>query len=110
MRPQFTAPHLESVTIDEIRRAYSPGPGAHWFDPETLRWFRCRLPQYGYRGPGGTFFVSSEKGPRYTSPRLYTVRQLVGPGEIEDVGGFQRYASRSGADKAAKRAAEGRGL
>lgn len=73
-------------TMESIRREYAPGEGAHWFDRDTLRFFRTRLPEGGYSGPGGVFFVTSEKSPH--GPRRYTVRHLTGPGRIHTVGKF----------------------
>ena len=86
--------------MDEIRKEYGTGPGFHWFDPDTMRFFRTRLPRHGYRGPGGTYFVSSEQGP--LMPREYTVRRLVGLGRIETVGEFCGYKARATATEAAK--------
>ena len=88
------------VRIGEIREIYNPGPGRHWFDPDTMRFFKTRLGRRGYRGPGGTYFVSSEQGPGM--PREYTVRRLVGPGHIETVGEFCGYKARHTATEAAK--------
>ena len=87
----------------EIRKEYGTGPGFHWFDPDTMRFFRTSLPRHGYRGPGGTYFVTSEQMPRM--PRLYSVRRLVGPGRIETVGEFCGYRTSAAATRAAKRAA-----
>ena len=91
------------VRIGEIRETYDPGPGRHWFDRQTMRFFKTRLGRRGYRGPGGTYFVTSEQGPRM--PRLYSVRRLVGPGRIETVGEFCGYRTSAAATRAAKRAA-----
>jgi hypothetical protein len=77
---------LSEISIDDIKSQYQPGNGRHWFDPETLRYFNGRLPQYGWTGPGGVYFVTSERYER--SPRRYTVRQLVCPGHIRTVGQF----------------------
>lgn len=89
------------IPMHQIRKEYGSGPGRHWFDPGSMRFFRSRLAQYGYRGPGGTFFVSSEQFD-HDAPRLYSVRKLEGPGKIETVGDFQAYRSRDAAHRAAK--------
>ena len=96
------------VCIREIRETYDPGPGRHWFDPDTMRFFKTRMGRWGYRGPGGTYFVTSEQGPGM--PRLYTVRRLAGPGRIETVGEFCGYKARSTAIEAARAHAMDRGL
>ena len=85
--------------------------GGHWFEPGTLRFFRSRLPQVAYQGPGGTYFVSSEQfrgsnGAR--APRAYTVRRFhPETGDVDTVGEFQAYKHRSTADRAARKLALG---
>ena len=51
----------------------------HWFDRDTLRFFRSRISEEVYQGPGGVFFVSSEQftSGNYSEPRRYTVRRFV---------------------------------
>ena len=68
---------IETIPIAEIKRLYNPGIGRHWFDRDSMTFFRTELPQQGYSGPGGIYFVTSEKfiGP---APSRYTVRRLVG--------------------------------
>lgn len=94
------------VSMGTIRSAYGPGEGRHWFDPSTMRFFRCRLPANGYRAEHGDgfYFVSSEQGP--DGVRAYTVREMrreseSEPYSIEDRGGFQAYGSRAVADRVA---------
>ncbi len=93
------------VGID-IVKGWAEAAGSYWFKPDTMRFFRCRVAQCAYSGDGHTFyFVSSEKGPGMA--RAYTVRKVIrSPWDISDVGGFQAYKSRSGADYAARRLAE----
>ncbi len=75
--------------------------GGHFFDPLTMRFFRSRV---GRRIYGGQYFVTSERDGFSLNPRRYTVRKFTGPdGDVETVGEFQQYASRSGAIAAAKR-------
>lgn len=100
-----------TVGMETIRRAYGPGEGRHWFDPSTMRFFRCRLPANGYRAEHGDgyYFVSSEQGP--DGVRKYTVREMRRDAESEpyrigDRGGFQAYATRSAADRVARSLAE----
>jgi hypothetical protein len=80
-----------TIPMSEIRAAYAPGEGRHFFDRSTMRFFNSRMPRTGYKGPGGIYFVTSEQfvpssGPAH--PRKFTVRQLVGPGDIKTVGDF----------------------
>ncbi len=60
-------------TMDDIKTACRVR-GSHWFDPGTMRYFKCRILDTVYQGPGGVFFVSSEKYDDH--PRKYTVRQF----------------------------------
>lgn len=64
-------------TMDEIKTACRVR-GSHWFDPGTMRYFKCRILETVYQGSGGVFFVSSEKcSSMYNNhPRRYTVRKF----------------------------------
>lgn len=86
-------------TIEEIKQA-SKDAGGHWFDADTMRFFRSRIGHKAYPVSDGAFFVTSE---RYDddSPRLYTVRRAYDSGEIETVGEFQGYATLEQANTAA---------
>lgn len=100
------------IPMEEIRRLYDPGYHRHWFDRSTMRFFRSRLPQGGYMTTDErlVYFVSSEQfegsnGDR--AERRYSIRVLkVADHAIDTIGDFQAYASRSGADAAARRLAE----
>ena len=99
------------ISMDEIEVMYSPGIGRHWFDADTLRFFRGRLAAGGYQAADGSvYFVSSEQnhGMGAPYPRLYTVRRLSGPkGNVETVGEFQQYRTTGAATAAAKGYASG---
>lgn len=104
-----TQTQIELIPMSEIIDRYNPGPGRHWFDADTKRFFRSRLPQYGFEGHGGVFFVSSEQfvgSDRVPAKRRYTVRQLA-DGNIKTIGEFN-VLSKSGANTLARRCAEGR--
>lgn len=99
---------MQIIGMDEIEKRYQPGIGRHWFDADSKRFFRCRLADHGYESAcGDVFFVSSEQNQSisggYSYPRLYSVRVLKGPGEIDTVGEFQAYDTRGKAERAAKR-------
>jgi hypothetical protein len=93
--------------MQEIESLYSPGIGRHWFDADTMRFFRSRLADVGYQASDGrVYFVSSEKGPH--SKRAYTVRCLTGPkGDIKTVGEFQAFGTSATATRYAKGYASG---
>jgi len=100
---------MRTVSMDQVRRDHR----GHWFDPDTLRFFRSRVGDTAYESNDGRFrfFVSSERheyrDPRtyelHRAPRLFTVRvQRVKGGDIGTVGDFQGYAARKNADNDAR--------
>lgn len=67
----MTATHWTVNSIKDAVRA----KGSHWFDPDTMRSFGTRVGDTVYQGPGGIYFVTSEKPPH--GPRSYSVRQFT---------------------------------
>ena len=57
-------------SIDAIRKAVTAS-GSHYFEPDTMRFFRSRLSSTVY---GGRFFVTSEQDP--SGYRAYSVREV----------------------------------
>lgn len=96
----------------ELESAYEAGcaargSGAHWFSPDTLRFFRSRIADIYYLPEADAWlFITSEQnhGGAVHHPRLYTVRRMDAAGRIKDVGGFQAYATLGRARTALKRA------
>lgn len=91
-------------TINDIQKANRDN-GGHWFDPDSLRFFRSRIGSDVFQGPGGIYFVSSE---RYSdeAARLYSVRTFdPATGNIGTAGEFQQYRSGSTARRAARKLA-----
>ena len=77
----------------------------HWFSKDTMRFFQSRISETVYYGKDLLFFVSSEKD-RWDNPRMYTVRSYdPKTDQIDTVGEYQAYKSRSGAASAAERVA-----
>ena len=87
-------------TIEEIKQA-NRYAGQHWFDADTMRFFRSRVSDKVYPVKDGAYFVSSE---RFTdnSPRLHSVRRAYDDGRVETVGEFQGYATGQQAHDAAQ--------
>lgn len=83
-------------TIDEIKRANADA-GLNWFAKETMRFFGSRIGSAVY---GGRYFVSSEQDNYGNGDRRYTVRLAEANGQIETVGEFCQYATRSEAVRA----------
>ena len=75
------------IDMYEVRQKNAQ-EGFHWFEPDTMRFFRSRVGDTLYKG---RYFVSSEQGPNM--PRRWTVRVALPDGRIRDVGGFQRFSS-----------------
>jgi hypothetical protein len=54
--------------------------GQHFFDKDTMRFFRSRVLPRVYQGPGGIYFITSEKfvsrWSDYEGKRLYSVRRF----------------------------------
>lgn len=87
--------------------------GSHFFDSETMRFFRSRVDAYTVAGPDGWYFVTSEKHvspySRINEARKYTVRRFsVGPADVElaELEAFQRYPTLQRARTAARVAAK----
>jgi hypothetical protein len=84
--------------MESVKRA-NAALGHYFFSPDTMRFFRSRLPHTVYYG---RYFVTSEQFD-YDSPRLYTIRVANPDGSIDTVGEFQQYRSRSAAVNAIHR-------
>lgn len=85
--------------------------GGHFFSPDTMRFFRSRVLSDVYQGPGGVYFVTSEKRAGFGSipdgSRQYTVR-VFNPktADVNTAGDFNKL-SRYMAIKNAKALAAG---
>lgn len=96
-----TLPYVGWRPMGAIRRAYyERNPHGHWFDADTMRFFKTRLPRHGLQWADGTLtFVTSEKGP--DEVRRWSVRILKPDGTLgDDAKGFQGYATRESAVRA----------
>lgn len=91
-------------TIEQIKRA-NANAGQHFFCASALRFFKSRVNDQVFSGPGGVFFVTSERYD-WDSPRLYTVRQAMPNGHIETPDEFQQYGNMRAAKRAALKASQ----
>lgn len=99
--------HNYDITIEEIIYHYKPGPGRHWFDTNTLKFFGSRLSRGGYStaNHARTYFVTSEQPPH--GPRMYSVRVYDWEKrDIDTVGEVCRFDSHWKANLEAKRLAK----
>ena len=84
--------------------------GQHFFEAGAKRFFRSRIGQEVYEGPGGIFFTTSEQfrpsiGPAHA--RKYTVRRFnPETGSVDTHGEFQAYNTAASARRAARLASE----
>lgn len=89
-------------TINDIKTAVRVR-GSHWFDPDTMRFFKTRVLEGVYQGEGGIYFVTSERGPNEL--RRYSVRKFAPEtADISTVGDFNTM-TRNAAIKLAKESA-----
>lgn len=82
-------------------------PSGHWFDPETMRFFKTRIGAHVYVNDdytnGDLLFITSEKPPH--GPRAYAVRQMNRKtGDIR--GEVREFATRSQALAAMRKRAK----
>ena len=92
-----------TIGMDEVIRHYNPGDNRHWFDKDTLRFFKSRISETAYANNSKevAYFVTSEQSPHGT--RKYTVRMYdFRTRQISNASNFGQYASRSGATSAAQ--------
>jgi hypothetical protein len=85
---------MESYTINRIQQEMTDS-GSHWWDRDTMRSFGCRVNGQVYQGPGGIYFVTSEKYGRDDAKRAYTVRQYHPASKKVDTIGEFNTLSRS---------------
>ena len=98
---------MKIISMQEIEAMYVPGISRHWFDADTMRFFKTRLAQVGYQhADGSVYFVTSEKPPY--GERRYSVRRLTGfKGDIQTIGEFCGYKNAATANKYAEGYASG---
>ena len=80
--------------IEQIIRA-NENSGRHFFSPDSMRFFNCRVHRDVYNG---CVFVTSERNNTpfcAPQPRVYTVRIAMADGSIETYGSLGDYATRS---------------
>ena len=119
---------MQTITVNEVRNIVVPDygvhfpideliaavkrSGSHFFDADTMRFFRSRVDDYTFAGPDGWYFVTSEKHEsafaRINESRKYTVRCLRVTADdlkLYELGGFQAYGTLIKARTAARHAA-----
>lgn len=84
--------------------------GWHFFDPDTMRFFRSRVGNEVFQGPGGVYFVTSEQfvdpWSRIKDRRKYSVSKLNTRNcSVDRVGEFQEFKTLAAAKAVAKKMA-----
>lgn len=75
--------------------------GSHFFDTATMKFFSSRILPTLHNG---RYFITSERDVyRDSNPRMYTVREYLGAGEIGTVGSFGQYRTRQQAQSAIRK-------
>ena len=78
------------VPMHTIIKEYSEKQvNGHWFDDDAMRFFNCRLPNYGYLNGDTTLFISSERFSEETK-RFFTIRAMQETGAIITIGDFNK--------------------
>lgn len=85
-------------TINIIKNAVRAA-GSHWFDPDTMRFFGTSVLPTVWKGPGGIYFVTRDRGgPGEGAGSGYTVRRFdPGRMDIETVGSVGALSKRKAA-------------
>lgn len=89
------------ATITEIKEA-NRASGYHWFDGNTMGFFRSRTESPVY---AGRYFVTSESM-GYDYPRRYSVRRANADGSIDTMGEFDMFTTRKDACAFARKLAD----
>lgn len=73
--------------------------GQHWFSNDTMRFFGSKVPQDAYKKGDTAYFISTEDNFDRTEKR-YTIRKAnLKTGEIDSIGEFGQFKSKSDAQK-----------
>jgi hypothetical protein len=89
-------------SIDDLKNHYNTNTKGHWFDPDTMKFFKSRLSQDLFYSGALIYFISSEQGP--DDVRRYTVRSYDPKNsDIDTVGDFQQYGTMYEAKQVAKK-------
>lgn len=92
---------MKTIRFTEVRDFYKRNqPDGHWFDADSMRFFKTKLPEVAYETAAGILFVTSEVNP--SGVKAYTVRRQTVKGDIKTVGEFHSYKTGAAARAAIK--------
>lgn len=87
---------IPTTPFKDVLEFYSQNqPGVGWFRPDTLRFFRTRLPRVAYETNAGVLFIISGVNP--SGDRRYTICRQLFDGSITIVGESHSFPTRAAA-------------
>ncbi len=88
---------MTTISMTTIRSHYRRlKPDGHWFDVETMRFFKTKLSGSGEKRPDGSiWFVSRETNP--CDETRWSVRRMDPEGDIHTIGRFHSYEDEAAA-------------
>jgi hypothetical protein len=93
---------MKTIRFTEVRDFYKRNqPDGHWFDADSMRFFKTKLPEVAYETTAGILFVTSEVNP--SGVKAYTVRRQAPDGQIKTVGDFHHFRTAAAARAEIKR-------
>ena len=93
---------MKTIPFSHVREFYDRNrPEGHWFDRDTLRFFKSKLPTSAYETDAGVLFVSRETNP--SGITAFTVRRQMVDGDIKTVGEFHHFPTAADARAQIKR-------
>lgn len=95
---------MERISMTELKQVVSDA-GSHWFDPDALRFFGAKLPDYALRDRDGRVWFWASSRPPY-GPRRYDVHYWAPywPADIQTATQYP-YSTRAAAAREAERLA-----
>lgn len=81
---------VQIVSIEEVKRL-AEKRHSHFFDADTMRFFKSRVSEEAYKFGDKIYFITSESGP--SGIRKWTTRFVKEDGDIDTLGQFQEHGS-----------------
>lgn len=93
---------MKTIPFNHVRMYYaSHQPKGHWFDADSMKFFKTKTPAIAYETTAGVLFVTSEVNP--SGVKAYTVRRQHVSGDIMTVGDFHHFPTAAAARAEIKR-------
>ena len=98
---------MKTIPFNHVRMYYaSHQPNGHWFDADSMKFFKTKTPASAYEGEAGVLFVTSEVNP--SGLKAYSIRRQHVSGDIKTVGEFHSYTTAAAARAEIKRLHSGK--